>query len=86
MEMKKIADHLREISAADEAERQELVEQFEHRIRGHKEEKILEKCLEHARKGEYNVMLGRKTLPPAELKEEGLVFKWFWAAIFCCWD
>ena len=82
----KIADRLREIALSEDNERKKLAEKFRESISGHREQLILERCAEAAEKGQLNVMLGKKTLPPAELKEEGLKFTMFWSAIFCCWD
>ena len=81
-----IADQLREIALAEGPERKDLADKFRESINGHREQLILEKCVESAEHGQLNVMLGRKTLPPAELKREGLKFTLFWSAVFCCWD
>ena len=80
-----IAQRLRRISEAPEAERESLVEEFRVFIIGHPEEAILTRCLKEAIEGETRAILGKKTLPPAELKSEGLEFKMFWSQVVACW-
>jgi len=66
-----LSTHLYNIAQTEGVTREQLIAEFNERIEGHIEEKILRKCLTQAKLGNIFIDFGRNILPPKVLLEEG---------------
>ena len=78
-----LAQQLYEISAT-RSERKS--DEFEARINGHPEEKLLRECLDTAKCGRTQISLGRNCLPPYSLNKEGFKLRADGPGFVYCWD
>ena len=81
--MKTFKDQLQEISRTKSPE---LVVEFEERIKGHTEEKMLQECVNEAKCGNTYINLGRNCCPPQILNKEGFKLKVVGTRLIYSWE
>lgn len=78
--LKSIADEKNNLN------REQKIQDFEERINGHLEEKLLRACLEAARYGKTYISFERSCVPPEQLEPEGFFLKNNGSGYLYCWS
>lgn len=69
----------------DHLDREQKIQDFEERINGHIEEKLLLACLQSAKYGRTYISFERNCVPPEQLESEGFFMKSDDSGYLYCW-